>query len=235
MADILCLSGAAVEDLEFAVRIRRHLDVVAGVGALEIRNPRRVYVMRGTALVGVVQLPQVFEARNFLERLHHRKRAALLLSVIHDGYAGRDRVHERGAAALIPPVMRNDQQVHVPKLVHGTHQLHLLVPRQIAEIEDVQLAIGNHHAERAGIFGLVGGPLLRCRAVLVWSAGARQRLRDQVAVGAHYRHVNPGDWQRLAGVGDDMLVLTAADYLLISLCDLDGRRRRLSPGSVHDR
>jgi hypothetical protein len=52
--------------------------------------------------------------------------------------------------------MRDDENIDRAQFVSRAQKLEFLIPRQIAKIENLNLAEGNDRAERAGVFRLVG-------------------------------------------------------------------------------
>ena len=69
-------------------------------------------------------------------------------------------------------MVRDDENIHMAKLIHGTHQLHLFVPGEIAEIKNAQLAECDQYPKRARVLGLIRGLRLRCFAICVLLSAA---------------------------------------------------------------
>ena len=65
-----------------------------------------------------------------------------------------------GETRRIGAVMRNQIQIDRPERVVRAHQLELLVPEQIAEVDRAELSEGNHAADRLAILG-IGRNVLR--------------------------------------------------------------------------
>ena len=131
-----------------------------------------------------MELIESFEAGAGVQRVERAGRSALLLAVVHDGYARVNAVNEGWAGALIPAMVRDDQDVHVSELVAWAHELHLLVPGEVAEIDELELAEVDFDAEGAGVLRLVSGLGGRGLAGFVGLACARERVGDQGTIGA---------------------------------------------------
>src|SRR5271170_1358006 len=116
---------------------------MTSIGALWIGNVLIRRVVLDSTLLGEMKLPQGFEPRSLGDRLKDWSRAALLCTVIHNRNPCVNRVDKCRTRALRPPVMRDDIDVHVAEFIGGAHQLHLLVPREVAKIKELKLAKGN--------------------------------------------------------------------------------------------
>jgi hypothetical protein len=53
--------------------------------------------------------------------------------------------------------MEDDEDVDVAELVRRAHQWHLLVPGEVAEVEDLQRAEGDFSSEGVGVLGSSAG------------------------------------------------------------------------------
>ena len=130
--------------------------------------------------------------------------AALGRAVLHDRHQRIDGAGRR--AARQDHAMAGDEiDIGLADLVDGAEQFDLLVPGQIAQIENARLAEGDQHPDRAGIFlaAIIGG-LLHTGAIGIGLAGAGQRRIRQLAVRADELDVHRADIQRIAGLGEDM-------------------------------
>ena len=206
--------GPCVEDLEAAVAGGGQLQIVPGIGSGNIGDVA-VGGVPSSAFVGEVELPERLQAGGRRDCLQGRDRATLGRSVIHDGDARADGVDQCGTGALVPAVMRDDEDVDVTDLIPRAHQLHLLVPRKVAEVEDLQLAEGNFSSEGSGVLGLVGGTHLRDLAEGIGLTGVGQGAGNEVAVGADDTCGEAGDGEKVAGLGDDVFVVSAGKDLLV--------------------
>ena len=59
---LLCLPGAGIDYLKAAVRMSNQLKIISRIGVLRVGKEPHPHVVRGAALVRVMQLPEVFEA-----------------------------------------------------------------------------------------------------------------------------------------------------------------------------
>ena len=124
----------------------------------------------------VMHLPDVLDAGRVVHHLPGlracRPCAAPLFMIATRGCractmaAGSGHVHA---------VMRGEVHVHRADLVVRAHQVVFLVPGEIAEVDDAELAERDQRAERAGVLGLVLVARLEAGAELVGLAGAFER------------------------------------------------------------
>jgi hypothetical protein len=134
------LRSSRIEDFERPVLPCRKLQVLARVWPIYIRDVIGRDVMFGSAVVGNVKLPQVFEAWRMLDDVPCRRTATLLGSVVHDGDTRRDAIQKNRTAAFVPPMVRNDIDVDCSELIDGAHQIEFLVMRQIPEVQNGESA-----------------------------------------------------------------------------------------------
>ena len=137
------------------------------------------------------------------------RRPALARAVIHHGHARRDGVHELRRARHVHAVVRNHVDVHRADLVLRAHQVVLLVPGEVAQVEQAEIAVPHQHPDGAGVFGGIDVVLLKAGALRIGLAGAGERHADQVAVGGKHRHVQTLDGNGVAGFRQDVLALVA--------------------------
>ncbi len=91
-------------------------------------------------------------------------------------------IRQPQAPALWLAVMRDDVDINLAQFVHGTHQLHFLVPGEIAQIQDFQIAECDENALRPRIFSLVDGLRFGFFASGIWVACAVQGTLDQSTI-----------------------------------------------------
>src|SRR3989442_1840621 len=137
-----------VEDLEASVGRCAQLQKVARIRPGKISDELLRNVVSGAAFARKMKLPKGLEPKRLFDDVPGRRRTSLCGAVIHDGHAGSDAVHQRVTPALAQAMVRNDIDVNCTQLVHRTHQFHLLVPREVAQIQNPQLPKRNDCAER---------------------------------------------------------------------------------------
>src|ERR1700744_4114693 len=125
-----------------------------------------------------------------------------------------DGVDQRRARALIPAMVRNDEEVHRAEPIFRTHQVALLVPCEIAEIEYLQIAEADQNAKGTRVLRLIERAYLALRAVCIRLAGTRQWFLDHLAVCADDGHVQSFNRQTIAGLRYDFLRLGLSHDLL---------------------
>src|SRR5712675_2433166 len=104
--------------------------------------------------------------------------------------------------------MRRYIDIDFSDFVDGAHQFEFLVRGQIPEVENPDFAEGEQGSERAGIFAVVTGRLWRICASGIGMARTGKRLLNDSAVGGEDFHMNPWDWENLAGYCGDVLVFS---------------------------
>src|SRR3989441_8160172 len=174
-----------VEDLEASVGRCAQLQKVARIRPGKISDELLRNVVSGAAFARKMKLPKGLEPRRLFDDVPGRRRASLCGAVIHDGYAGSDAVHQRGTPALARAMMRNDVDVDCTQLVHGTHHFHLLVPGEVAQIQNPQLPKRNDCAERERVFRLVGWAVFGVLTARILIPCSRQRPIEQSTVRAY--------------------------------------------------
>src|SRR5678816_253062 len=73
-----------IEDFKASVGMGRQLEIMGCIGAVGIGDELRGNVVRGAALFGKMQLPEVFQARRFLNDVPDRRASALFGAVVHN-------------------------------------------------------------------------------------------------------------------------------------------------------
>jgi|ERR1035441_7730811 hypothetical protein len=101
-------------------------------------------------------LVMILDLRRGLDGIPRRRRTTLIRAVVHDCNPGRNGSKKSRTVALQPATMRDDENIDRAQFVSRAQKLEFLIPRQIAKIENLNLAEGNDRAERAGVFRLVG-------------------------------------------------------------------------------
>src|SRR5882724_10640780 len=76
----------------------------------------------------------------FFDDVPDRRSAALLGSIVHDCHPRSNGMHESRSAALPPAMMRHDVNIDLAQSVGWAHQFHFFVAREIAQVQDSQLA-----------------------------------------------------------------------------------------------
>src|SRR6266851_5493387 len=105
----------------------RKLQVTPGIRAGEISDERVRNIVRSSAFIREMKLPQILEMRRFLDGIPGRGRSAFSSAIVHDGHARSDAVEKERAIAGDRAVMGNDVDVNWAKLIDGAHQQHFLV------------------------------------------------------------------------------------------------------------
>src|SRR6267154_3160558 len=103
------------------------LQVTPGIRPGEIGDERVRNIVRSTAFIREMKLPQILEMRRFLDGIPGRGRSAFGGPIVHDGYARSDAVEKERAIARNRAVMGNDVDVNRSKLIDEAHQQHFLV------------------------------------------------------------------------------------------------------------
>ena len=163
----------------------------------------------------MVQLPQRRVTWYAAQCIQHRDRSTLHRAIVHHRDPWRNRAHQRRARALVPPVVRHHQQVHVAQPVHRALQLLLLVARQVAQVEHPCVAPLEREPQRTRVFCGIRLPLPCVGAERIRAAPARQRLCQHLSIGTYSRRREAGHRQPLARVHHVVPVLPARYQLLV--------------------
>src|SRR5260370_40643314 len=118
------------------------------------------HIVRRSAFFGKMQLPQSLQPRRFFDNVPNRWRSAFFRAVVHDRHPRRDSVDQSRTSALTPAVVGDDVDINLPQLVFRTHQLHLFVMRQVAQIQNPKLAERDYRPQRPKILRLASRLLL---------------------------------------------------------------------------
>ena len=102
-----------------------------------------------------VKLPEIFEARRGVHRLHHLRLAAFARAVVHDGDARMQRVHQHRRIRAGLPVVQTQQHIHGAEAVVRAHQLEFLVLGEIAQMSGAKFSERDVDADRLRVLGVV--------------------------------------------------------------------------------
>ena len=87
--------------------MRRDFEVCA-LGPVKIRNEIVRDIGIFSRILGIVHLPEVLQARRVVHGLPCFRLAALVCTVVHDGYARMERIDDDFGIRLIEAVMRSE-------------------------------------------------------------------------------------------------------------------------------
>ena len=121
--------------------------------------------------------------------------------------ARRERVHEHLGVRDRLSVVRDDEQIDGADRIGRAHQVELLVPGDVAQVSDAELAERDDAADRLRVLGLVHFLRLEARAVRVGLAAAGQRRLERRASRGDDAPVEAGDRDLVAGLRDGVLRL----------------------------
>src|SRR6267142_1182515 len=76
------------------------LQVAPGIRAGEISDERVRNIMRNSAFIREMKLPQILETRRFLDSVPGRGRSAFCSAIVHDGQARSDAVERSESTRL---------------------------------------------------------------------------------------------------------------------------------------
>src|SRR5215472_10952273 len=106
-------------------------------------------------------LPEIFELGRAVDDVPGGGRSPFSLAVIHDGKPRGDGGEQGGTVALRPAMMGNNEDLHRSEAIYRTNHVELLVPGQVAKVENSHLAERQHRSQRTGILGLIRGLFFR--------------------------------------------------------------------------
>src|SRR5262249_23755276 len=95
-------------------------------------------------------------------------------------------------------VMSNQIGVDRSNLVLGTEQVECNVPRQVAQVDELELPVPHEHANRLTVFGIIAPPTSRLGAVRFWLSGAGERFGNHLRAGANALHLDSLDRDHVA-------------------------------------
>src|SRR5437773_796371 len=101
-----------------------------------------------------------------MDDLHRVRLSALPGSIVHDCGARLDGMGEHGRVRYGLPMMRDDPQIDGADAILRAHQVELLVPGEIAEMQHPKFSKSDVASDRLRILGFVH--LLRSEAGTVW-------------------------------------------------------------------
>ena len=93
----------------------------------------------------------------------------------------------------MPPMMGNNIDIDMSKLIGRAHQFPFFIPGQITEIEDLQLAESKQNSKRPAILGLIGRTNLGALTKRVRLTAALQGFGDQIAIRANHDDIKSMD------------------------------------------
>ena len=91
------------------------------------------------------------------------------------------------------PVMGHHEKINRADRIVRAHQIEFLVARQVAQMQNAELAKRDEDPDRSSILRRCQRPGLEPRAIGVRLARSRQRSRDGFACGRHHAHIETGD------------------------------------------
>src|SRR6266853_2208842 len=99
-----------------------------------------------------MQLPEVFEAGSFMNSLPVLGRTTFSLAIVHQGDSRTDRVHQLRRTRMGIAVARGVKYGEGADQIVLTGQGVLLIPRQVAEIEEPKAAVSHNEPNRFKVF-----------------------------------------------------------------------------------
>src|SRR5579864_2496908 len=100
--------------------------------------------------------------------------------------------------------MRDQKEIDGAEEIIGAGQLEFFLLRQVAEVEETEAAIGDHHANGARIFSAVGGSRRLGGTIVVCLAGAGQWSLDRVSRGRNNANFEAFDGKSPSRLDHDM-------------------------------
>src|SRR5207237_3060631 len=117
-------------------------------------------------------------------------------------------------------MMRCQIHVHRSDGIVGTHQVQLLVPSEVAKIEDLETPESDQHAEGLGVLAGVRFAFRAGGAEWIGLTGARKRSLQNLTISRQYLHVDVLEWNGIAGLCYDVLsVLEGLDIVRVVFLD----------------
>jgi len=123
------------------------------VGFVEICQKLFRRIMFRAARSRAVQLPEILEAGRFMNGLPVLGRAAFSLTIIHQRDPRMNSVHQLRRPRMRIAVARGVKHGESADQIIGTRQRVLLIPRQVAKIEEPKAAVSDDESNRFKIFG----------------------------------------------------------------------------------
>src|SRR6516225_991069 len=103
----------------------------------------------------VVELPQILESRRRRHSLPGRGLSPLSRSIVHDGDSWMQGPDQGLGAGTAHSVMTCQVDGHVPHRVIGAHQVEFLVPSQVTQVDEPEVAEGQQYSNRASVLARI--------------------------------------------------------------------------------
>src|SRR5215472_498750 len=103
-----------------------------------------------------MKLPEVFQIRGAMNSFPGFFAAALVRTVIHDGHAWMERVHNGFGIGLKEPMVGGEVEVNRSNQVIRTDQLALFSFCEVAKVDEAEFPVSNQYSKRARVFAGVG-------------------------------------------------------------------------------
>jgi len=145
-------SSAFVCHREASVCSDGHLDIVAVVDFVEVGEELLGRVVFRAARRRAMQLPEIFQAGSFMNDLPVLGRPAFSLAIVHQGDPRTDRVHHLWRSRMGIAVTRRVKYGERADQIVRTGQGVLLIPRQVAKIEEPEAAVSDNKSNRFKVF-----------------------------------------------------------------------------------
>src|SRR3954452_7657398 len=136
---------------EAAVGLGCDLEIFPFAVLLHVRDVVRINIVVLVRSGRVVKLPKVFQSGGIVYDLPARGAGALARTIIEDRDPWMQCPNHGLGIRGLTAMMGYKEKVNRPKNVAGTRQFQFLLLRQIAEIEETELAVGNQNSYRPRI------------------------------------------------------------------------------------
>ena len=160
-----------------------------------------------------MDLPEILKAGRLVNGLPVLRRAAFSLAVVHHGDARADRMHELRRARMWISVTRGVKHGECADQIIRTSERMLLIPGQIAKIDEPEAAVPDDDPNRFKIFwscilifqfGIAAQRIRRPRP-----RRSRHRLGNHVSCRRHDLHIETRDGNPVAGFRHNRVRLCA--------------------------
>ena len=145
-------SSAFVCHREASVCSDGHLDIVAVVDFVEIGEESLGRVVFRADRSRPMQLPEIFQARSFMNNLPVLGRTAFSLAIVHQGDPRTDGMHHlrrsRMGIAVASGVKYRERADQIVRTSQGV----LLIPRQVSKIEKPEGTVSDDKSNRFKVF-----------------------------------------------------------------------------------
>src|SRR5450759_3664181 len=168
---------------------------------------------------GEVSLPDVVDARRLPQDLENRGRTALAGTVVHNRHARLNRPDELRRIRPVQTVMRGLEEIHGADQIGRTYELFLVVPGNIAHIEELEFSELEQEADALVVVGIGFGrrllfPVLAERGI---RSATFQSAGNPLAGGHDDLNLDALERDPIAGLEDRAFSLGQLDVGLISL------------------